>query len=156
MLIRTRSLRRLGLAGALSLIVAAAVPSVLAADRGVTIEDFAFGPQTVTINVGDRVTWTNRDAVEHTATATNGSFDTGNIGEGDSAGVRFTVAGTYRYLCTPHPTMTGTVVVRGAAVTPPNTATAPVVPNADARLGVLALVAGLGFLLAFRRRRLAR
>ena len=152
MLIGTRSLRRLGLAATVSMVLALAVPSVLAADRGVTIADFAFGPKTVTVNIGDRVTWTNRDAVEHTATATNGSFDTGLIGEGDSAGVRFTVAGTYRYLCTPHPNMTGTVMVRQAGgVTPPNTATAPVVPTPDEGLGLLAIIGGIGFLIAIRR-----
>ncbi len=87
----------------------------MAATRTVAIADFAFSPRTITINAGDRVTWTNSDPVAHTATATNGAFDTGNIGQGNSATVRFTVPGTYRYTCTPHPTMTGTIRVRAAA-----------------------------------------
>ena len=87
----------------------------LAATRTVSIADFAFSPRTLTINAGDRVTWTNSDAVGHTATANSGAFDTGNIDQGESATVRFTQAGTYRYICTPHQTMTGTIRVRAAS-----------------------------------------
>ena len=114
------------MAAAAALAFALAVPAVLAADRDVAIRDFAYSPGTVQIRVGDSVTWTNRDAVAHTATARNGSFDTGPLDEGESRSVRFTAAGTYRYLCTPHPNMTATVVVRAVAagVQPPNTDTA--------------------------------
>jgi plastocyanin len=136
------------------------VPTVLAATRGVSIRDFAFAPKTVEIRVGDRVTWTNRDAVEHTATARNGSFDTGLLGEGESRSVRFTAAGTYRYVCTPHPSMTGTVVVRAASggLEPPNTDAAAVVElGADASegapLGALALFGLIAGLLTLRRLR---
>lgn len=140
-------------------ILAVAVPTVLAASRGVSIRDFAFAPKTVEIRVGDRVTWTNRDSVEHTATARNGSFDTGLLGEGESRSIRFTAAGTYRYICTPHPNMTGTVVVRAASggLEPPNTDTAVVVeldtddagPPVGA-LAILGLLAGLAALVALR------
>lgn len=158
----TRHRARLGLAVALVALFALAVPPVLAASRGVSIRDFAFAPKTVEIRVGDRVTWTNRDSVEHTATARNGSFDTGLLGEGDSRSVRFNVAGTYRYICTPHPSMTGTVVVRAASggLQPPNTDTAAVVelganPLEGAPLGALALIgllAAIAALRIFRRR----
>ena len=69
----------MSLAGAaiVALALGLAVPTVLAATRGVDIRDFAFSPRTVEIRVGDTVTWTNRDTVAHTATAQNGSFDTG-------------------------------------------------------------------------------
>jgi len=87
----------------------------VAATRAVAISGFAFSPSSLTINVGDRVTWTNSDAVAHTATATGGAFDTGDIGQGQSASVRFTTAGTYAYYCTPHPSMTGTIRVRAAS-----------------------------------------
>ena len=99
---------------------------VLAADRSVTIADFAFSPGTVTITAGDRVTWTNEDAVEHTATGDG--WDTGLLAQGESGSIRFDRAGTYAYICTPHPSMTGTVVVEarssgggggGSTVTPP-------------------------------------
>ena len=141
-----------------------AAPTVLAAARGVDIRDFAFSPRTVEIRVGDTVTWTNRDSVAHTATAQNGSFDTGLLAEGESGSIRFTAAGTYRYLCTPHPQMTGTVVVRPAGtVTPPNTATVEAAASApgagmttETRVGLLAASGGVAFLLVerlLRRRR---
>jgi plastocyanin len=142
-------------------LLAVAVPTVLAASRGVSIRDFAFSPRTVEIRIGDRVTWTNRDTVEHTATARNGSFDTGLLGEGESRSIRFTVAGTYRYICTPHPNMTGTVVVRAASggLEPPNTDTMAVVdlgtddtPPPFGALAILGLLMSLVALRIIRRR----
>ena len=151
-----RSRAHIALALAFVAILALAVPTVLAASRGVSIRDFAFAPKTVEIRVGNRVTWTNRDSVAHTATARNGSFDTGSLGEGESGSVRFNAAGTYRYICTPHPTMTGTVVVRAASggLQPPNTDTSVVVDLGRepswAPLGLLAVTALVGGLLAMR------
>src|SRR5687768_16047374 len=123
---RPRASLRRGLLGSavVALALGVAVPTAIAATRGVDIRDFAFSPPTIEIRVGDTVRWTNRDTVAHTATAQNGSFDTGLLAEGESGSIRFTAAGTYRYVCTPHPNMTGTVVVRAAAtVVPPNTTT---------------------------------
>ncbi len=77
----------------------------------VTIRNFSFGPSTITIKVGDSVTWTNSDAVTHTATADDGSWDTGSISKGESKNTTFNTPGTYTYHCTPHPFMKGTVVV---------------------------------------------
>ena len=155
---RPRAPLRLGLAAALvALVFGLAVPTVLAATRGVAIPDFAFSPRTIEIRVGDTVRWTNRDSVAHSATAQNGSFDTGLLSDGESGSVRFTAAGTYRYICTPHPDMTGTVVVRsaGSGIVPPNTATisaddAPPAPADDLTLGLLAAIGGAAFLLAQR------
>src|SRR5688572_6350272 len=106
---RRRAPVRIGLAAAALLVLVSglAVPAVLAATRAVDIRGFTFSPRTVEIRVGDTVTWTNRDGVAHTATAQNGSFDTGLLEEGESGSVRFRSAGTYRYVCTPHPQMTG-------------------------------------------------
>ncbi len=158
---RTASIR-LALATALvALAFSLAVPAVLAATRGVAIRDFAFSPPTVEIRVGDTVTWTNRDSVAHTATARNGSFDTGLLAEGASGSVRFTAAGTYRYLCTPHPEMTGTVVVRSAGtIAPPNTATEDIADASAAGAGtayaLLALLAGVAGLVLLLPKRLLR
>lgn len=136
------------------------VPAAAGADRDVTIVDFAYAPATVTIRVGDTVTWTNRDPVEHTATATNGSFDTGLFGTDASVSIRFTEAGTYAYVCTPHPDMRGTVVVRARSSRPPDTSTdAPVTstgPGDDRSLDLGAL-AVIGLLTVFAtNRRLGR
>ncbi len=100
---------------AIGLSLALAGGVALAADESVEVADFAFTPGTVTITAGDTVTWTNTDPVAHTATATDSSWDTGDIAEGASASITFDTPGTYAYLCTPHPTMTGTVVVEAAA-----------------------------------------
>jgi plastocyanin len=145
---------RVGFAAAATIALALSAPVTLAADRDVVIDDFAFSPGSVEIRAGDTVTWINRDAVPHTATARNGSFDTGLFGEGESRAVRFRVPGTYRYVCTPHPDMTGTVVVRAPAtgVRPPNTATADgVETTGDAsRLAGLAGLGAVAYLFARR------
>jgi plastocyanin len=127
-----RRARRPALGLALGSLLLLLVPAATAADRDVRIVDFAYAPATVTIRVGDTVTWINRDPVEHTATATNGSFDTGMIAPDGSARIRFTRAGTYAYLCTPHPDMRGTVVVRARSSRPPDTSTEIVATPTDA------------------------
>jgi plastocyanin len=86
-----------------------------AADTGVTISDFEFAPASVTINVGDTVTWTNDGPTPHSATADDGSFDTGIFNAGQSRSETFDQAGTFAYFCTPHPNMRGTITVQAAA-----------------------------------------
>jgi amicyanin len=93
--------------------------SVRGATHQVDIADFAFTPASLTITVGDTVTWTNRDAIEHTATGTTGAFDSGLLAQGESWSMTFATPGTYDYLCTPHPTMTGRLVVVAARPTTP-------------------------------------
>jgi plastocyanin len=151
---RTRS--RLSIAVIAAFVFALAVPTVLAADKSVAIRDFAFGPRTVTIRVGDTVTWTNRDSIAHSATARRGTFDTGLIPGGRSRSIRFTVAGTYRYICTPHPSMTGTVIVRAAStggIPPPDTDTALAMDagaSGGSPLAAFAVVGGIAYLAAMR------
>jgi LPXTG-motif cell wall-anchored protein len=75
------------------------------------------------VHVGDTVTWSNSGPSPHTATASNGSFNTGVLKKGQSASHTFTQAGTYSYICQIHPFMHGTVVVLAAitSTTPPST-----------------------------------
>jgi plastocyanin len=86
-----------------------------ASDPADTISDFKFSPASITIHVGDTITWTNNGPTDHTATATNGSFDTGDLKKGQSASHTFTQAGTFSYVCSIHPFMHGTVVVVGSS-----------------------------------------
>jgi LPXTG-motif cell wall-anchored protein len=86
-----------------------------AASTTVTIEGFAFSPKSITVDVGDTVTWRNNDDVAHSATAEDGSFDTGTFGNGRSRSETFDTAGTFQYICTPHPFMKGTVEVNAAS-----------------------------------------
>ncbi len=88
------------------------LPIAFAATPGsVTIQDFSFAPSSVTVNVGESVTWNNSGPSTHTATASDGSFDTGSLSRGESGSVTFDEAGTFSYICTPHPSMQGTVRV---------------------------------------------
>ncbi len=77
----------------------------------VEIKDFAYDPDPVTIEEGGKVIWQNEDSVAHTATATDGSFDTGPIEEGKIASETFKEPGTYEYVCSIHPQMHGTIEV---------------------------------------------
>jgi plastocyanin len=82
-----------------------------AAAGSVTIKDFSFSPKSVTVNQGDSVTWTNSGPTEHSATASDGSFDTGVFKKGQRRSHTFDKPGTFSYICTPHPFMKGTVTV---------------------------------------------
>jgi plastocyanin len=109
--------RLVAVGGALALVIGVGAGTVQAADRDVAISGFSFSPRTVAVNVGDSVTWTNSDAQTHTATS-GSAWDTGDIGNGGSASITMDRAGTYDYICAIHPTMTGTVVVRGSSGAP--------------------------------------
>jgi plastocyanin len=92
-------------------------------DPGVTIADFLFSPGSITIHVGDTIVWTNNGPSAHTATANNGSFDTGVLQKGKSASVTFHNPGTFDYHCSIHPFMHGAVVVLASTKTTPSTKT---------------------------------
>ena len=130
--LRTRIVRAVG-GGAL---VAALVGgTALAADQSVAISGFSYSPSSVTVNVGDTVTWTNSDAQAHTATADDGSWDTGNIANGGTDAVTFATAGTFPYHCDIHPQMTGTVTVQAATTAPGGGAGATTPPPDTAPAG---------------------
>jgi plastocyanin len=80
----------------------------------VEIEDFAYRPDPVTVEEGGKVIWKNRDSAPHTATAADGSFDTGTIEEDKLKSETFKEPGTYAYVCSIHPQMHGTVEVVAA------------------------------------------
>jgi plastocyanin len=78
----------------------------------VTIKGFAFDPTSVTIKVGESVTWTNQDSTDHTVVADNGEFKSASLANGATFSFTFSKAGTYPYHCSIHPTMKGTVTVQ--------------------------------------------
>ncbi len=88
-----------------------------ASDPRVTIADFSFTPASITVHVGDTVTWVNNGPSAHTATADNGSFNTGVLQKGHSASVTFHSPGTFAYHCAIHPFMHGTIVVLASTKT---------------------------------------
>jgi len=78
----------------------------------VKIDNFSFGPQTITVPVGATVTWTNRDDIPHTVVSTDGVFKSKVRDTDEKFSYTFTKAGTYSYFCSIHPKMTGKVVVQ--------------------------------------------
>ena len=83
-----------------------------AANLEVKIDNFVFGPQTITVPIGATVTWTNKDDIPHTSVSTEGVFKSKVLDTDEKFSYTFTKAGTYSYYCTIHPKMTGKVVVQ--------------------------------------------
>jgi plastocyanin len=79
----------------------------------VTIKDRKFNPPTLTIKAGQTVTWVNKDDHDHTVEEDRDKdgFDSGNLSGGDSFKHTFAKAGKYKYACSYHPRMKGTIVV---------------------------------------------
>ncbi|MBD0320385.1 MAG: cupredoxin family copper-binding protein, partial [Gemmatimonadetes bacterium] len=76
------------------------------------IRNLAYTPARIEIAAGTTVEWTNSDALPHTVTAADRSFDSGLIEPGRSWRHTFTAPGTYNFACTPHPFMKGVVIVK--------------------------------------------
>ena len=77
----------------------------------IDISDFKYGPETLAVEAGTEVTWTNSDEAPHTATADESSFDTGTLDRDDEGTVTFDKPGTYSYYCRFHAFMKATVEV---------------------------------------------
>jgi plastocyanin len=95
---------------ALALVLAAPASS---ATTTISIKRAGFSPASVTINANDSVTWTNNDTTDHQVVANNGSFASPVLKAGKSYTRTFRSGGTFRYHDSLHPTLRGTVVVRG-------------------------------------------
>jgi plastocyanin len=77
----------------------------------VVIADFTFEPGTLEVAAGTEVTWENQDGVPHRIASDDGSFDSDDLGQGDTFSHTFDSAGEFAYICGIHPQMTGTIVV---------------------------------------------
>ena len=73
-----------------------------------------FEPSTLAIRAGETVRWFNDDALPHTVSAADGSWESGNLSSGQAFERRFATAGSYAYLCRYHPGMVGTIEVTGS------------------------------------------
>jgi plastocyanin len=78
----------------------------------VKIDNFSFGPATLTVTVGATVTWTNRDDIPHTVVSTEKVFKSKVLDTDETFSYTFRKAGTYPYFCSVHPKMTGSIVVQ--------------------------------------------
>ncbi|MBS72386.1 MAG: hypothetical protein CMO20_05490, partial [Thermoplasmata archaeon] len=83
-----------------------------AVEHFIDITGMAFSPDSITISVGDTITWTNLESMSHTATGDNSEFDSGTLGKDQSFSFTFTTAGTYTYHCAFHSGMTATIIVQ--------------------------------------------
>jgi len=102
------------LLGVVAAVVSYAAPAG-AAQEGSTIvmaKDFMFAPTSLTVAAGSTVTWTNKDGEPHTVVSEGGLFRSAALDTNESFSFRFDKPGTYRYMCTIHPRMVGTIVVR--------------------------------------------
>jgi plastocyanin/uncharacterized membrane protein len=123
----------------LSILICGLIATALAADIGlsaqsdkaagatthtVVIRQMRFNPPQLTVQPGDVVEWKNEDIFSHSATADDGSFDSGLIAPGRSWQTTIRGAGTIGFHCRPHPNMTGSLVVSSGAAPPGKNATA--------------------------------
>ena len=85
------------------------------AAAAISIDNFTFNPQKLTVKAGTTVTWTNKDDIPHGIAATGNAFTRSNAMDTDNTySFTFTTPGTYQYFCYIHPHMTGTIVVEAA------------------------------------------
>src|SRR6478735_7351562 len=78
----------------------------------IKMQNIAFDPKAVTVKVGQKVTWTNDDTVDHNVTSQSGeTIKSDNFGKGGTFSFTPTKAGTIKYVCTIHPGMTATLTV---------------------------------------------
>jgi plastocyanin len=77
----------------------------------VKIDNFSFAPATLTVAVGTTVTWSNREDVPHQVDSPNKVFKSKVLNKDEKFSYTFSKAGSYPYVCSIHPQMTGTIVV---------------------------------------------
>jgi amicyanin len=80
----------------------------------VSIDNFTFNPQKLTVEAGTAVTWTNKDDIPHAIAAVGKEFKSKVLDTDNSFSFTFTTPGSYDYFCSLHPHMTGTIVVEAA------------------------------------------
>ena len=78
----------------------------------VHVDNFSFGPDTLTVPANTTVTWVNKDDVPHVIASNDGLFKSKALDTDDKYSYTFTKAGTYSYYCSVHPKMVGKIVVQ--------------------------------------------
>jgi len=90
----------------------ATASTAFAQDVTVPIKSFKFMIMDVSVSPGSTVTWVNNDEEPHTVTSETGLFASGGLDTGQKFSFKFDKAGTYKYRCSIHPQMVGTVTVK--------------------------------------------
>jgi len=81
----------------------------------ISMKNSVFSPASLTAVAGSTVTWMNDDAMIHTVTATDGSFNSGDIAVGSSYSKTFSTAGTINYSDSHNSSMTGVLIITGSS-----------------------------------------
>jgi plastocyanin len=124
-----------------------------AAEQTVAIVNSHYKPSSLMVSLGDTVTWINEGFLLHNVTSTDGEFVSGTLHGGQRFSVKFTKAGTFDYVCTIHPGMSGKVIVMGQSSSQggekegeaPAPSTHPTAPAGTARVSLkLIRAAGAG------------
>jgi len=84
----------------------------LAGESTISIKDFMFAPTSITVPVGTTVHWKNLDGEPHTVRGVDFDFRSNPLDQNDDFTFKFDKPGTYRYVCSIHPQMVGTIVVK--------------------------------------------
>ena len=85
-----------------------------ATDATISIDKFMFAPTSLTVTAGTTVHWKNLDPEPHTVRGVDTNFRSDPLDQNDSFAHKFDKPGTYRYVCSIHPQMLGTIVVKAA------------------------------------------
>jgi plastocyanin len=117
----------LGVVGVSALVFAGPASTASTATANVQIKSTGFVPASVSINHDDSVTWKNVDTKNHQVVSNTGAFASPILAPGKAFTFRFRNGGTYRYHDGLHPTLRGTVVVKGAPPSVTLAASSPIV-----------------------------
>jgi plastocyanin len=102
----------LGLASGGAGLAAESSATVTPRSSSIDIHNFMFDPMSLVVPVGTTVSWKNLDGEPHTIRSVDDTFRSGALDQNDSFSFKFGKAGTYKYVCSIHPQMVATIVVK--------------------------------------------
>src|SRR5262245_35028042 len=80
--------------------------------QSIVMKNFHFAPVTLTVSAGATVTWKNLDEEPHTVASDSGLFRSAGLDQNVSFSFKFDKPGTYQFICSIHPSMRGTIIVK--------------------------------------------
>jgi plastocyanin len=100
---------------AVSLCARSEAPAAPTGEATISIREFMFAPTSITVAPGTTVRWKNLDGEPHTVRSVETGFRSDPLDQNDSFTYKFDKPGTYRYVCSIHPQMIGTIVVKAGS-----------------------------------------
>jgi plastocyanin len=105
-------MRTLNTLAAILAIASSAALAHAQATSTILIKNFDFGPTETTVSAGSTVTWKNLDGEPHTVASLDGAFHSQALDQGDSFNFKFDKPGVYKYICSIHPRMKASIIVK--------------------------------------------